>query len=81
MCLERSTLNYNAENRQREGTAWTTPLPDECDGYACVRCDTRMVFRYPRTPSPLPTYDSAKAPGVLKDRPSKDRLSKDRPSF
>jgi hypothetical protein len=34
MCLERSTLNSNAENRQREGAAWTTPLPGAIDGYA-----------------------------------------------
>jgi hypothetical protein len=35
-----------------------------------LMCDTNIVFRHPRPPSPLPTYHSAKAPGgTPKDRP------------
>jgi hypothetical protein len=52
MCLERSTLNYNAENRQREGAAWTTPLPDECDGYAYVRYENGFPPPSHSFPSP-----------------------------
>ena len=44
----------------------------ECDGYAYVRYENSSPPPS-LTPSPLPTYHSAKAPGISKDRPSKDR--------